>query len=190
MKSAMLIRASEINPIMKKSSRAVPVLKAIGYLALFIVLGYIGYSVWFYTQNTESVEEFEICYEDRCIKTYHVHYTLLVDICGRRTHLPPETGPLDGIHTHKEANYLHFHERIEYDPKTGELFDSTPFIVKTTMGVFGIRLNQNCLGDYCTGDPCPDGKPGAVTMLVNNQKSTAFENYKWNDEDVVQLSFQ
>ena len=164
-------------------------LKIVCYVLVIAALGYIGYSVWYYQANYEGVEEFEICYEDRCIKTYHVHYTLLVDICGRRTHLPLEHGPLEGDHTHKEANYLHFHERIEYDPQTGKLFDESPFILKTTTDTFGIRFTKDCLGDYCTGDPCPDGKPGAVSMHVNGLQSTDFENYRWQDEDVVELRF-
>ncbi len=175
---------------MKRGKSPLAVLKLVGYVLLIAAFCYIGYSVWYYQTNYEGVEEFEVCYEDRCIKSYHTHFTLLVDICGKRTHLPLETGPLDGLHTHKEANYIHFHERIEYDPKTGRLFDESPFVLENTMSVFDIRFNKDCLGNYCTGDPCPDGKPGAVAMQVNNQPSSEFEKYRWHDEDVVRLSFQ
>lgn len=174
---------------MKKKVKSFPFLNFVIYALVIGALGYIGYSVWYYQTNYEGIEEFEVCAGGRCIKTFHVHYTLLVNICGKSMHLPLEHGELAKMHTHKEANYLHFHERIEYDQKTGRLFDESPFILGTTMNVFGIRFNGNCLGEYCIGDSCPDGKKGTVTMLVNNQPSNAFENYRWRDEDVVELRF-
>ncbi|RJQ21173.1 hypothetical protein C4580_02935 [Candidatus Woesearchaeota archaeon] len=174
---------------MKKKVRKFP-WAVVGYLLALLFFSYVGYSVWYYYANYENVEEFEVCYADRCIKAYHTHFTLLVDICGERLHLPLEHGPLDNMHTHKEANYLHFHERIEYDPATGKLFDESPFILKTTMDIFDIRFNGSCLGKYCNGDVCPSGKPGRVSMTVNGEPSNAFESYRWHDEDVVRVKFE
>ncbi len=42
----------------------------------------------------------------------HIHSDIHLTICGQKFDFPRETGPLSGLHTHKEKNYLHFHDKI------------------------------------------------------------------------------
>ncbi len=160
-----------------------------GYIAAVIVLGYIAYSVWYVIANQETVEEFEVCYADKCIKTFHVHAGINFDICGDNIRLPLEHGPLEGPHTHKERNYIHFHERLPYDPVSGKLLEDTPLRLGTFMNEFDLRFNERCIGNYCNGDACPDGKTGTVRMFVNEQPNNEFEKYVWKDGDEILITF-
>ncbi len=160
-----------------------------GYIVALIVLGYIAYSVYYYLSSAEKVEEFEVCYQDKCIKTFHMHSSIKFDLCGKNILLPLEKGPLEGPHTHKERNYIHFHERLPYDPVSGKLLETTPLQLGTFMNVMDIRFSDQCVGQYCNGDPCPDGKPGTVRMFVNGEPNTEFGQYVWKDDDEILITF-
>jgi hypothetical protein len=160
-----------------------------GYIAGIIVLAYIAYSVWYFLANQESVEEFQVCSADRCVKTFHIHSNIHFDICGKSINLPLEHGPLEESHTHKERNYVHFHERLPYDPVSGKLLDTTPLQLSTFMNDFDIRFNERCIAGYCNGDVCPDGKLGTIRMFVNEQPNTEFDKYVWKDKDEILITF-
>ncbi len=160
-----------------------------GYILALIILGYVGYSVYYYLSNVEEIEEFNVCYEDKCIRSYHIHADIHIDLCGERVLLPLEHGPLEGPHTHKERNYIHFHERLPYDPTTGQILDTLPLELGTFMNEMDIMFNDRCISKYCNGNPCPDGKPGTVRMFVNGQPNTEFDQYIWKDKDEIQITF-
>ena len=160
-----------------------------GYAVAIIVLGYIAYSVYYYLSTAEKVEEFEVCYADKCIKTFHVHADIKIELCGKKIMLPLEHGPLEGPHTHKERNYMHFHERLPYDPATGQLLETTPLQLGTFMNEFDIRFNDHCIGEYCNGMECMPGTPGNVRMFVNEQPNTEFDQYIWKDGDDIVITF-
>jgi hypothetical protein len=160
-----------------------------GYIVAIIVLGYIGYSVYYYLSTQENVEEFEVCYADKCIKTFHTHADISIELCGKRVMLALEKGALEGPHTHKERNMIHFHERLPYEPTTGKILDTKPLELGTFMNEMDMRFNDRCIGQYCNGDLCPDGKPGAVRMFVNEQPNSEFDKYVWNDKDKIKITF-
>ena len=161
----------------------------LGYVVAIFILGYIAYSVYYYLSTAEKIEEYDVCFEGKCIKTYHIHADLNFDLCGEDIRLPLEHGPLDGSHTHKERNNMHFHERLPYDPETGRILNVTPLRLDTFMNEFDIRLNEQCIAAYCNGDKCPDGKPGTVRMFVNEQPNTEFDKYVWKDKDEILITF-
>ena len=169
--------------------KSVKYLKIIGYIAATVILGYIAYSVWYYTSNAEEIDSFEVCYDDHCVKTFHIHYYLNFDICGKDISLPKEHGPLDGPHTHKEYNYIHFHERLPYDPQTKELLDVTPLKISETMKHFNIVFNSTCIDGKCNGDLC-NGHSGQVKMFANGKEISEFENYIWRDEEKILIAFK
>ncbi len=160
-----------------------------GYLVALIILGYVGYSVYYYLSTAEKIEEYDVCVDGKCIKTYHIHADVKITLCGENVMLPLEHGPLEGPHTHKERNYMHFHERLPYDPDSGRILDTTPLELGTFMNEFDIRFNERCIGRYCNGDKCPDGNPGTVRMFVNEIPSTEFESYVWKDDDEILITF-
>ncbi len=161
----------------------------IGYAVVVIILGYIAYSVYYYLSTAEKVEEFEVCYADKCIKTFHIHADISIELCGKKVSLPLEHGPLEGPHTHKERNKLHFHERLPYDPATGRIMETKPLQLGTFMNEFDIRFNDNCIGEYCNGMECLPGSPGNVRMFVNEQPNTEFNQYVWKDGDKIKITF-
>jgi len=161
----------------------------VGYAIAIIVLGYIAYSVYYYLSTAEKVEEYEVCANGRCVKTFHIHMETKFDICGKNINLPLEHGSLEKSHTHKERNYMHFHERLPYDQASGQLLDTTPLQLNSLMNEFDIRFNDRCVAEYCNGDSCPDGKPGTIRMFVNEQPNTEFDKYVWKDGDEILITF-
>lgn len=66
----------------------------------------------------DAEEEILVCDDQGdCIKTTHIHADVTFDLCGQSTVLPRESWDLGGLHTHKEANYLHFHDKLALEPK-------------------------------------------------------------------------
>lgn len=173
-----------------RKKRAVKPVKVIGYLVLAAFIVFLGYSVYTYESSVEKIEEFEVCYEDRCIKTFHTHSMIDVRLCGERILFPLERGPLEGPHTHKERNMIHFHERLPYDPKTGILLETAPLKVGSFLSAMDMRFSKECVGKYCNGDVCPNGKRGQVKMSVNGVQNDEFENYAWEDGDDIQITFE
>ena len=161
----------------------------LGYALVLIILGYVAYSVYYYLSTAEKVEEYEVCVEGKCIKTFHVHAMIKFDLCGKNINLPLEHGPLEGPHTHKERNMIHFHERLPYDPASGKLLEIKPLQLGTFMNEFDIKFNDRCIGEYCNGNACPDGKPGTVRMFINSQPKTEFDQYVWKDDDEILITF-
>lgn len=161
----------------------------LGYALAIIILAYIGYSVYYYLSTAEKVEEYEVCGPGKCIKTFHVHADIKFDLCGNNINLQLEKGPLEGPHTHKERNMIHFHERLPYDLATGKLLEVAPLRLGAFMNAMDMRFNERCIAEYCNGDLCPDGKAGTVRMFVNKQPNTEFDQYVWNDKDEILITF-
>ncbi|MBI4146033.1 hypothetical protein HY489_01705 [Candidatus Woesearchaeota archaeon] len=164
-------------------------LQIAGYALAILAAAYIAYSVWYYLSTAEKVEEFEVCYVDKCIKTFHAHADITIDLCGKKMSLPLEHGPLEGPHTHKERNLMHFHERLPYEPTTGKLLEDRPLRLETFMKEFKIPFNETCIANYCNGNACPDGKEGVVRMMVNQDQTFAYQKYVWKDGDEIIITF-
>ena len=173
----------------KESVKKRPVLLFFGYMVLLAFLGYVAYSVHYYLTNVESFEEYQVCFEDKCIKTFHMHSDINIFLCDELVLLPLEHGSLAGPHTHKERNLIHYHERLPYDPVSKKLLDTRPLVLGSFMQAMDIRFDSNCVGKYCNGDPCPDGKIGTVRMSVNGVPSAEFERFVWKDGDDIKIVF-
>jgi len=160
-----------------------------GYFVVLIIIFYISYSIYYYYSTAEQIEEFDECYERGCIKTFHMHVKLNFELCGENIKLPLEHGPLDGVHSHKRRNSIHFHEKLSYDNTTGKLINTTPLQLSEVMNEFDIRFNERCVQNYCKGDICEKGEPGTVRMFVNDKPSTEFDRYVWKDGDEILITF-
>lgn len=93
------------------------------YLLICVAIGrFIVYSLEQY--QAQDGENIFICDEVDCFQTTHIHADIEFDLCWETTSLPKETWDLGWLHTHKEKNYLHFHDKIAIDreifEKTGE----------------------------------------------------------------------
>lgn len=119
----------------------------------------------------------------------HWHATYEVIICGiLRPKLPATPG---GIHTHGDG-VIHVHPQTAAEARAnanlGRFFRSAglPFAPSSFSGS-SIQL----LGDrpYQNGDPCPDGRPGILRLLVNGRAEPAMDRYIIQDGDEIRLEF-
>jgi len=186
------LKANALERVMKKKSVGTgsALLRFLGFIAVLGFTVFLVYSVYTYRSSVEQIEEFEVCYEDRCIKTFHIHADIAVHICGEKTLFPLEHGPLEGPHTHKERNYIHFHERLPYDPVTHRLLNDAPLKVGAFLTEMDLPFSSRCIGKYCNDDLCSDEKAGIVRMMVNGAPQLEFDQYAWKDGDDIVITFE
>lgn len=151
-------------------------------------IGYLTYAIYVY--YTEGVQNGVVICETggACFRTMHVHADVEIEICGEQIKLPLEKGSLDGPHTHKERNKIHFEGKPAIDTVSKQLLDISPLKLGTFMQVMGVRFDVQCLDNKCNGDLC-DGKPGMVGMFVNGKENKEFQNYVWKDGDQIVIRF-
>lgn len=120
-----------------------------------------------------------VCNERECLKTLHMHADIDLELCGEPFKLPRETGPLTGVHTHKEKNYLHFEDKIQLDPETkAEQFDKR-LTIQEVVDVFGLDPKKFCLGTA----------PVQINVLVNGSENSEGLQYRWKDQDQIKLIY-
>ncbi len=162
------------------------------WLALLLALG-IAYSVLVFFAE-EAEHGIVVCEtQQNCVIAMHIHATFDVQVCGEEKSFGLETGELSATHTHKDGagNYVHFHERLPYDPATETLLDTAPLLVSNIFESIGERFTPECLYGYCNGQMGPGGeKTGRVTMQVNGLENTQFQEYIWKDGDVIRIAFE
>jgi len=153
------------------------------YGLLFIWCGWlVSYSIEQY--NLQDGENIFICDEEECFQTTHIHSDIRFDLCWASPVLPRETWPLDGLHTHKEKNYLHFHDRVEIDK---DLFEQTwdkkwlpekSLTVKEVIDVFSLEPEKFCDTDDVT-----------ITVLVDGQEVSEWLQHNWMDDEEIDLIY-
>ena len=52
-----------------------------------------------------------------------------------------------------------------------------------------LTMTQECVGDYCNGDACPDGTIGTFTATANGESIENIAEYVWEDGDTIQIKF-
>lgn len=153
-------------------------------LIFAVIILFAATGLYFYRQYKGSDFEqggFVICNKEGvCEKSVHAHATLNISICQEKKNLPKETGRLNRVHTHKEQNLLHFHERLRVDPKTQELINSEPLTIKTALGEL-LKMELP--------DKCPESKPGKLKLTVNGELNAKNLDYVWKDGDKIDLTF-
>lgn len=168
-----------------KQSNIKPALTGIGFGALLVILGY-GVST-FYAAGGER--GFTVCGPDGCNLAVHWHSQLHITLCDEDYKLPLEAGDLNRVHTHKELNRLHYHALLKTDESGNTILEPEQLSLADFFTQLTVPFNATCFDGYCTGDVCPNGTPGALTMTVNDVPNTAFENYSYRDGDDIHLTF-
>lgn len=158
-------------------------------LAILLVVGIYSYQQ--YKSSQIETEGLVICSKDGvCEKSLHIHAELNVAICGKDATLAKDKGDFSDIHTHKETNLLHFHERLQVNPE-GEILDNSPLKLSTAvMALSGMSLSDECIGDKCNGKRCPNGEPGKLKLTVNGLVQKEIAGYVWKDQDKMELRFE
>lgn len=118
-------------------------------IALILIAG-LGYGVWYSLQEYEKAQAalgIIICDHEKqeCQKSMHIHSDIFFDFCGNSNSiLPRETGPLDGLHTHKESNYLHFHDSIDLDYESRVDLPDERLSMAEIIRVFDLENKHEC----------------------------------------------
>lgn len=145
---------------------------------LIVILAAISFLIYFSVREYQEASEavgITVCKDDECIKSFHIHSDIAFDLCGNTITLPREGGELGGLHTHKEKNYLHFHERVGLDSETREQLFDQRLSLQEVLEMFEIRPE-----DYCTGEG-----PFEAVFKVNGVVQTS--DYNWKDGDDIHL---
>lgn len=151
-------------------------------LGIVAVILFFIYSIYSYKKIELAVDGFLTCAQGRCFWTNHIHTLVLINVCGQTRNLPKFKGPLNAAHTHAEDNVIHWHDKLEVFPDTKEFFDPKPLTLRSAFTNLDISLNKD-------GEKCPDGSIGTLKMFVNGNVETKFDEYKWNDQDIINIIF-
>ncbi|MDH5596589.1 MAG: hypothetical protein OEY44_00670 [Candidatus Peregrinibacteria bacterium] len=154
-------------------------LKSVLIVLLIVAIGYlVKMSIDEYKSQAEAMG-IVVCSEEGCIKTMHIHSDVEFDLCGQSLTLPRETGPLSGLHTHKEKNYLHFHDEVQLNSDTKEQLFEKRLSIQELLEIFQIEA-----GDYC-GD-----SEVKTRVIVNDLEPEDGLEYNWKDGDNIKLIFE
>lgn len=114
----------------------------------------------------------------------HWHARYAVVICGvPRPQFPPTQGD---VHTHGDG-VIHSHPQARSE--TGKNANLRRFFQSAGVGFARERIEFPDGTRYRNGDPCPDGSPGTLRLLVNGRPSDAFERYVPRDRDTIVVEF-
>lgn len=113
----------------------------------------------------------------------HVHSDIEFELCGSTEfiQLPREEGELSGLHTHKETNYLHFHDSIPLDHTTREDMYDKRLTIQEVLDTFAETLE---VSKYCDMSRDPQ-----VSVLVNDLAPSEGLQYNWKDGDVIKIIY-
>jgi hypothetical protein len=168
----------------RKQKKIIPAITAIGIGLLFV---WLSYSVsYFYQAGGER--GFVVCGDDGCDLAIHWHAQMYFDLCGQDYTLPLESGDLNNVHTHKEANYLHYHALIKTNEAGSEILEPEKLAIGNIFDFMGVEFTNECFNGYCNGQDC-NGKPGTLKVIVNGQENSEFNNYWYKDGDEIEVIF-
>jgi len=175
----------------KKRKTGSPILKILTGIIILAAVGYLIYAGASYAGSETEQSGVVVCDADgvTCKISLHIHAQTYPSVCGERLRFPLETGALDRQHTHKERNYIHFHDAILYDINAQEIIETDRLKLGEFLDNMGVRFTSECLGDKCNGDLCGD-TPGKLTMTVNGVPNTEFRDYVWKDGDEITITFE
>lgn len=104
----------------------------------------------------------------------HIHQHLDITINGQDKTVPAEIGEgtsfISPLHTHDSSGVLHVESPEVKDFKLGQFFTE-----------WGIKLDQNCIGSYCSDEK------NKLVVAVNGQAITDPANYVLKDHDQIHI---
>ncbi len=153
------------------------------YAILIIVLaGVIGLGAYglreFKAQEAEK--GIVTCNEtgDACNLSLHIHADVKFNLCGNEFVLPREWGELSGLHTHKEANLLHFHDNLKLNPINKLPDPDERLSLQEIIDVFELSPQKFCGSDNVD-----------IVTTVNGKVDPNGLEYNWKDGDDVELTY-
>ncbi len=165
--------------------------KIIKIVAGLLVLGVAVYfgkmAIDEYNRQIEA-QGIVVCQDEDCIKTMHIHADIEFDLCGEKLALPREIGPLTGLHTHKERNYLHFHDEVDLDYQTREQEFDQRLSIQEVIEIFGVDPDEHCGTDDVSIRA--QVKHSENFKDYDEQWTPVDLDYNWQDGDLIQLIYE
>lgn len=135
----------------------------------------VGGGIWLSQQIPANTLQANMIAEDGI----HWHANLSIMIKGEKQEIPANIGlgaVHNPIHTHETDGVIH----LEFNGKVREQ--------DTKLGVLFRNWNKQFSGE-CIFNSC-NGAEGTVSMTVNGNKNTDFENYLMRDGDNIEIRFE
>jgi len=151
----------------------------IGGIVVIAVAALLAYSTMQFSSAGIEQTGIIVCNDEECLKSVHIHADIKLDMCGTFITLPREAGHLNSQHTHKEKNYLHFHERISLDTTTKEELPEPRLRVQKVMEDYDL---EEKLLRYCL----PNAK---VEVIINDIIAPEGMQTQWKEGDDIHLRF-
>jgi hypothetical protein len=164
---------------MKKKHPETSLIKKIVTAIVLIAVGILAYySIGEYNKQ-KAAEGIVICNTEtnECLKTLHIHSDITIDVCGYEVKLPREIGALNGLHTHKEKNYLHFHDKLPLEQTSKEQLFDKRLSLQEVLDTFTINPAEHCTGST----------PIVTDVTVNGTTPSDGLQYNWTDGDQISL---
>ncbi len=112
-------------------------------------------------------------------------------ICGNLKWFSLEHGKLEAQHTHKERNFIHFHERLRVTKDTHEVIDYSALKLRNFMQDMEPGFDGSCLLGVCEGDTCPGSEtPGHFRVIADGEERQEKWDYVWKDGDDIEIIFE
>ncbi|MEE9286059.1 MAG: hypothetical protein V3V35_10085 [Dehalococcoidia bacterium] len=116
----------------------------------------------------------------------HWHAPISITVCGG-SYTEPQQSPLPGLHTHNDG-VIHIEPRRSGEAGSnaslGTYFRTSQLLVEEDLiQIPGEQAFRN-------GDPCPDGQPGQLRVLVNGGEVEDFLNYLPQNGDRIAVTFE
>lgn len=164
----------------KQKNQKLPLLKIIiALIILLLAVWLIVFSLREYDRQQAALGIIVCNDKGDCIKTVHIHADVEFDLCGQTYILPREGGVLSGLHTHKEKNYLHFHDELKLDPVTRKELSDKRLSLQEIIDMFELDPQEFC------------GRADVeISALVNGQEPAEGLDYNWNDGDDMTIIFK
>ena len=154
-------------------------MKILKYTIIIIILSALGYGIWYSVEQYNlAAENITVCTDSGCIRTMHTHSDLDLSICGTKIQLPREVWALNSLHTHKEKNYLHFHDKVPLRAD-GSLTPDTRLTLEHIFETFDIDTTQMC------GQPLENLE---LTVLINGEPAVDGLGSLWKDHDIISIN--
>lgn len=168
------------HPETKKSGKKIHIKKIRNWGIFIAVLGLIFYGIfWAATAgNVTNVDESNLDFTAPAGEI-HWHPNLKIIINGEEQKIPENIGI---------TNSVHFPTHTHEDADSGVLHmeNNNPTKRTVTLGYFfevwGKTLNSECIFNNCTDE-------GELTMTVNGEKNTEFQNYFMQDGDNIIINY-
>lgn len=143
-------------------------------IPLILIGGGIGWLVW-KTASAPPTTESDIVARNGL----HWHPQLTVTIKGKEETIPQNIGlgAVHGpIHTHQDLPTIHLETQgriTKDDIRLGKFFQA-----------WGKQFSSTCVLDFC------NDSDGTVSMTVNGQPNTEFDQYVMQDKDKIEIRYE